>query len=336
MPDPKLRNRKYDDFGDAYNDSQYYELAEKWDVEPRDSQAYLRFVKQASKTQWIHLRLLADFMQIGRMPRDWKDDLKGPTNDNVKISVLEYFQDGRQPEVEQHIDIPKCKSDCDTENLRVQLRTKITDGASFRLYVVEDLSRGVIEVLGTELGIEPDFFRAHIVDYAWFNIRDRWRGSEPLELIRQRRNWSQIRYVTARYFENEEGFKEAAREAKENFNILRRLDDDKSGGWWDTSGPTGARDRCRSAVVALTRSRATIWLEPNVAQKETGIGKSNFIPRVRHVLILTMIFRSAAFRPDRLQWLSSLAWPRKLSPGSLALSRPRSARKVAQLDKSQS
>ena len=35
-----------------------------------------------------------------------------------------------------------------------------------RLYVVEDLSKDVIEVLGSGLGIEPSFFRAHIVDYA--------------------------------------------------------------------------------------------------------------------------------------------------------------------------
>lgn len=272
MPDPKLRNRKYDDFGDAYDDSKYYELAEKWNMEPRDGQDYLRFVKQASKTQWIHLRLLADFMQIGKMPRNWKDDLSGPTQGSVKIRVLEYFQDDKQPEVEHTIYTPTCKPGFDTERLRGRVRAKITDGASFRLYVVEDLSRDVIEVLGTEFGIEPDFFRAHIVDYVWYNIRDRWRDNQPLSLSTRRRNWSQIRYVTARYFEDEEGFRDAAREATERFNILRRPDDDKSRGWWDISGPAGDSTQFNAAVVALTRSRATFWLKPDVAEKEPAIG----------------------------------------------------------------
>lgn len=272
VPDPKHRNRKYDDFGDAYNDAKYYELAEKWNVEPQDGQDYLRFVKQASKTHWIHLRLLSDFMQIGRMPREWRDDLSGPTQDSIKIRVLEYFQDKRQPEVEHSVDTLKCKPGCDIEKLRGQVRTKITNGASFRLYVVEDLSKDAIEVLGTEFGIEPDFFRAHIVDYAWYNIRDRWKDDQSLNSVRSRRNWLQFRYVTARYFENEEGFKDAAREAAERFNVLRRPDDDKSRGWWDISGDDGASAQDTAAVVALTRSRATFWLKPNVTQEETAIG----------------------------------------------------------------
>lgn len=335
--DPKLRNKNYDDFGDAYDDSKYNDLARTWNVEPTSDQDYLRFVKQASKTQWIHLRLLADFMQIGRMPRDWKDDLSGPTKDNVRIRVLEYFQGDRQGEVEHSIDTSKCKPGCEFQDLKDQLQTKITDGASFRLYVVEDLSRDVIELLGTKFGIEPDFFRAHIVDYAWYNIRDRWRDNQPLELVRRRRNWSQIRYVTARYFEDEQGFEEAASEAKANFNILRRPDNDKSRGWWDVSGPASSSTQCRSAAVALTRSRATFWLKPNVAEEDTAIGTvSAHIPPEQDVSILTMIRRCAAFGPNSLQWLPTLARPRKLSPGSLALRRPGSARRMAQLDKPQS
>src|SRR5258707_15169024 len=43
-----------------------------------------------------------------------------------------------------------------------------------RLIVVEDLSRRVIEILGSKFDIDPTFFRGHIDDYAWYNIRDRW------------------------------------------------------------------------------------------------------------------------------------------------------------------
>lgn len=39
-----------------------------------------------------------------------------------------------------------------------------------KLFVVEDLSREVIETLGSQFDIDPSFFREHIVDYVWYNI----------------------------------------------------------------------------------------------------------------------------------------------------------------------
>lgn len=39
-----------------------------------------------------------------------------------------------------------------------------------RLFVVEDLSREVIETLGSKFDIDPSFFREHLVDYVWYNI----------------------------------------------------------------------------------------------------------------------------------------------------------------------
>jgi protein subunit release factor A len=132
----------------------------------------------------------------------------------------------------------------------------------FRLYVVEDLSRDVIEVLGSGLGIEPSFFRAHIVDYAWYNVRDRWRDPPTLNVDSRQQNWIQLRYVTARYFESEDGYKKAEKEA-EGFNILRRPDDDLSNrSWWDKEG----------AKVGLTRARATFWLKPGHTPGTTAIG----------------------------------------------------------------
>lgn len=327
---PKLRNKNYDYFGDAYDDSKYDALASKWNKDTGSGQEYLTFVKQASKAQWIHLRLLADFMQIGRMPRDWKDDLSIPPRENIKIRVLEYFEDERQPQAVHSIDSSDGKPGGEAHSLTDQFEAKRTKDAAFRLYVVEDLSTAVIELLGSELKIEPDFFRAHIVDYAWYNIRDRWRDNQPLELFRRQRDWWQIRYVTARYFEDEKGFEEAAREAKETFNILRRPDNDKSRGWWDIPGDASAGHRGTSAAVALTRSRATFWLKPDVPEKETAIGTVLTWTSLDEIsLMLTLICRSAASRPDRLQRLSALAWPRKLPPSSSAAVRPESAHRVA-------
>lgn len=41
-----------------------------------------------------------------------------------------------------------------------------------RLFVVEDLSREVIEQFGAKFDIDPHVFRAHIFDNIWYNIRD--------------------------------------------------------------------------------------------------------------------------------------------------------------------
>lgn len=41
-----------------------------------------------------------------------------------------------------------------------------------RLYVVEDLSRDVIEALGGHYDVNPSFFREHIADNVWHNISE--------------------------------------------------------------------------------------------------------------------------------------------------------------------
>jgi len=55
-----------------------------------------------------------------------------------------------------------------------------------RLLIVEDLSSRVIEILGARFDIDPAFFREHIDDYSWYNIRDRWMDPPNLKAgIRQ-------------------------------------------------------------------------------------------------------------------------------------------------------
>ena len=44
-----------------------------------------------------------------------------------------------------------------------------------RLFVVEDLSRDVIEAFGYHFKIDPSFFREHIVDYAWYNTSKKYK-----------------------------------------------------------------------------------------------------------------------------------------------------------------
>lgn len=135
----------------------------------------------------------------------------------------------------------------------------VIDECKLRLYVVEDLSRDVIEALGSKLDIEPAFFREHIVDYAWCNIRDRWQDPPNLRVAEGHRRWVQLRYVTARYYKTSKEFKEGGVKEAEWFNVLRRPDDDiNNKAVWDD----------RDAIVGITRSRASFWLKKGLNGSE--------------------------------------------------------------------
>ncbi|KAI8948799.1 hypothetical protein F4801DRAFT_591592 [Xylaria longipes] len=220
-------------------------------------------------------------MFIGATPQRWGDldPNQGPDKDKhvtsgdeitrrkidrerrvakTNVCVLDYYPN----EVKE-------ESFTSARDLKTELDKHIADEVEFRLYVVEDLSRDVIEAFGQKYKIEPDFFRAHIMDFAWYNVRDRWRTPPLLDIVSRHQNWMQLRYVTARYFDANEkhsqkeksSFTEAAEEAA-SFNIFRRVDDDLSNkSYWDKEG----------AIVGLTRSRATFWLQPTGDQKGTRV-----------------------------------------------------------------
>lgn len=60
----------------------------------------------------------------------------------------------------------------DSKELEMALSRNLADDPSirFRLFVVEDLSRCVVEALGYHLKVDPSFFREHIVDSARYNF----------------------------------------------------------------------------------------------------------------------------------------------------------------------
>ncbi|KAF2667797.1 hypothetical protein BT63DRAFT_480711 [Microthyrium microscopicum] len=124
----------------------------------------------------------------------------------------------------------------------------------FRLFVSEDLSRRVIESLGSTYDIDPSFFREHIVDYAWYNVRDRFMDPPKLDIIMQQQDWFQLRWVRARYFQSKESY-DKARVESNRFNVLRRPDDDLN---------NGAMLDDKKALIGLTRTRASFWMsQPN-------------------------------------------------------------------------
>ena len=134
------------------------------------------------------------------------------------------------------------------------------DNVHVRLFVVEDLSRDVIEELGARFDVDPLFFRGHISDYTWSNTRDPWVELPDLDITARNRSYAHVRYVQTRYFRNDTSLREARLEAG-HFNVLRRVDQD--GNWVDGADLPGSD-------VGLVRSRMSLWIRPN-KKHESGI-----------------------------------------------------------------
>ncbi|KAH8666907.1 hypothetical protein BX600DRAFT_511795 [Xylariales sp. PMI_506] len=281
----KLKGDQYI-LGDAYNDKKLAESREDWAI--TESKPYLRYVKLLSKA-WPHLRLLADFMEVGTTPLRWDPSYPGGYKGNKKLEqtkragrtnvcLLQYTS----TEVLAPIRYKTSKK------LETGLATDTTAGkqVKLKLYVVEDLSRDVIELLGSHFKIEPDCFRAHILDYAWYNIRDYWRDPSGLDLVARRQRWFQLRFVRARYFETGQVFTEGFEEAQD-FNVFRRPDDDNNKAFFDN----------KDSKVALMRSKATFWTNPGSGSEPT-IAVLFLDPTIRKGSSLWRGYRNWAQMPE--------------------------------------
>jgi hypothetical protein len=176
-----------------------------------------------------------------------------------------------------------------------------------RLFVVEDLSREVIEQLGYHFNIEPDFFRAHIYENIWYNVRDPFYNPPTLAMDMRERNWFQLRFVQVRYYESGADFYSGQR-STDMFNVGRKLYDDENKSFWDKESrrakdlvhrhdggwrdwmwgaksvrgqaqpiqralplfAPGNKEKPKTVVdakVGYVRSKATFWMKPAEADK---------------------------------------------------------------------
>ncbi|KAI1742181.1 hypothetical protein F4680DRAFT_413138 [Xylaria scruposa] len=241
--------------GDIYQDDIQESQRKAWEIKAEDAGPYLRYLKSIS-SEWPQLRLLADFMEVGTDPLRWRnfygDDKNNtytyPDNPNDRearrldrarqthVAQLEYHSDGsvkflgnyRTPEQlgDALEELSKPKEGKEPAGTHVQLK----------LFVVEDLSREVIERLGHRFDIDPDFFRSHIYDYAWYNIRDPYWDPPDLHMNVIRKDWCQIRFCRARYFASQALFNQG-QDAANKFNIGRKLYEDENKAYWDTDIP---------------------------------------------------------------------------------------------------
>ncbi|POS71559.1 hypothetical protein DHEL01_v210051 [Diaporthe helianthi] len=220
---------------------------------------YLTYVRSLTN-RWHHLNLLCDFMDVGTHPIRWnpqapgaypadpieKNDCKLERMERTNVCLLEFPRDGPGVKEKRFTEISALK-DCLAE-------MDENDHVETRLFVVEDLSRDVIEALGWHFKVDPSFFREHIVDYAWYNTSDWWRDPPNLDLVARQQNWFQLRFVRPRNFLNSDLFSQGVEDSKE-FNVFRRLDRDfNSNNFWD-------KHEAEEAKVGLTRSRATCWVQ---------------------------------------------------------------------------
>ena len=155
-----------------------------------------------------------------------------------------------------------------TATLQTSLETSLpsAEKPAIRLVVAEDLSRDLVELLGSTYDIDPLFFLSHISDYLFHNTRDRWVELPDLDVDARQRSHFNVQYLRARYFKTQESFYEAEQESG-SFNVLRRLDSDRSrkrlqNTLLDTSG----------ASVTLSRSKTSIWIKPRDNPQDPIIG----------------------------------------------------------------
>ncbi|KAL8805827.1 MAG: hypothetical protein Q9182_001739 [Xanthomendoza sp. 2 TL-2023] len=238
--------------GDIYEPSQIRrKMAKNPRVHEPSSTPYLDFIDWLTDNGWPQLRYLADWMRVTTAPPKWKflgkEDIQERAS-RVQVTMLEYCQDKiRRCDVQSSAQLASLVSENHEHH----------DGGTTRLFVVEDLSRDVIEILGSRLDVDPMFFRGHISDYTWYNTRDPWIELPDMDIVAREQSFSHVRYAHARYFRNPKSFGRARLEVG-NFNVLRRVDRD--GSWVPGADISGSH-------VGLVRSRMSFWTQ---ARKETS------------------------------------------------------------------
>jgi hypothetical protein len=218
---------------------------------------YLHHIKAISGG-WPHLRYLADWMQVSTTPVRWKSinpSVREERASRTKVAIIGFH-------LGKEVELKRANNTAELSNI-----LKDQDVCeSGRLFIVEDLSRDVIELLGAEFDIDPLFFRGHISDYMWYNTRDPWVELPDLKTVSRTRSFFSMRYFQARYFRSRNSFKRACIQSG-FFNVLRRVEDDENQNpYFDLQG----------SMVGLVRSRASLWIRPKKSSETRFLGELEF------------------------------------------------------------
>ena len=238
--------------GDIYEESQircwWSRLAENNDWIPG---RYLNHVDWLTDNGWPSLRYLGDWMRVSTSPPQWRFLDAGEMRERasrVKITLLEFGS---------HLKIRHDITNIEDLAFHLSSDSYESEDAIARFFVVEDLSRDVIETLGSALDVDPMFFRGHISDYTWYNTRDPWTELPEMDLVSRFQSFFHVRYAQTRYF-REPGSYARARLETGSFNVLRRINPD--GNWIPGADIPGSD-------VGMVRCRMSFWVQP----QNTGI-----------------------------------------------------------------
>lgn len=191
-------------------------------------------------------------MEVSAAPVKWKylqhyQPEREKRSKRCKVCVIDFTN--QKPNLRDFDDAAKLKKGLDDMPQK-------KGQAQTRLIVAEDLSRDLVDTLGSYYDVDPMFFLSHIGDYLFHNTRDPWVELPSLDLDARKRPFFCLQYLRGRYFKDEPEFQAAERESG-HFNILRRLDGDRSRKRLEK----GLLDR-PGATVVLTRSKASLWVKP--------------------------------------------------------------------------
>ena len=244
--------------GDIYEQSKIRGTISKSKRKPGfPSTEYLEHLDYLTDSGWPQLRYLADFMRVTASPPKWKflspDDMQERAS-RTKAVLLVFHSDRVQK-----LDINTIQQLQDA----LDQMPGINDTNEFppHLFVVEDLSRDVIECLGAHLDVDPMLFRGHISDYLWFNTRDPWIELPELDIVYKQRSCFSIRYAQTRYFHDAEDLRKA-RDETGRFNILRRVDSD--------SNREIGTDLLSSSIGTI-RSKMSFWVKPRDSKTSKNV-----------------------------------------------------------------
>jgi hypothetical protein len=199
-------------------------------------------------------------MEVSTSPVKWKFIKEHQQHiqeraSRTKISLLNFTANG----------------ECEREDFfsQEQLRRRLNDPnfshdpEHARLFVVEDLSRDMIEFFGAKYDINPGFFQGQISDYLWYNTRDPWVEQDELPHGLKERNFFNLRYMQPMYFKDKHMMDRALVEAG-SFNVLRRFDNDNA-----NIVILDAPD----SKVSHMRSKASLWIRENGSKQSGTVGK---------------------------------------------------------------
>jgi hypothetical protein len=131
--------------------------------------------------------------------------------------------------------------------------------SGFKVLLVEDLSREIIELLGSRYDVDPLFFANHIrrqslSDHEAF-------GSQRLLASRMRQKWFQISNTRLRFHDNSDKNMSAIDSESRHFNIFRPLKYDSTTSNYYPQG-----------TVSITDSKTSIWVGKDKWCQHSNIG----------------------------------------------------------------